>query len=115
MAQRVQILLVCDLHDDDTAGTQTVTFAVDGSAYEIDLCESHAAKMRDSFAPFVAAARRSGRGAGGSAGRRRRGGRSTGGIDPVAVRSWARANNVKVSERGRISAEVLEQYAAAKK
>jgi hypothetical protein len=28
------------------------------------------------------------------------------------VREWAKAHGVKVSERGRISAEVLEQYAA---
>jgi hypothetical protein len=111
MAQRVQILLVCDLHGDDTAGTETVTFGVDGANYEIDVCEKHGAELRGAFAPYVAAARRAGRG-GGSGGRRRRGGRSSGGFDPAAVRTWAKSNGVKVSERGRISAEVLEQYAA---
>jgi hypothetical protein len=115
MAQRFQVLLVCDLHDDETPGTETISFAVDGTTYEIDTCESHSAKLRDDFAPYVAAGRRAGRGSGGSSGRRRRGGhRSSSGIDPAAVRAWARANNVKVSERGRISAEVLEQYAAKK-
>jgi hypothetical protein len=115
MAQRVQILLVCDLHGDDTPGTETVSFAVDGTTYEIDACDRHAAELRDAFAPYVAAGRRAGRGGTGSSGRRRRGGaRSAGGVDPAAVRAWARSNGVKVSERGRISAEVLERYAAKK-
>jgi Lsr2 len=116
MAQRFQVLLVCDLHDDETPGTETVTFAVDGTTYEIDTCEAHGAELRDAFAPYVAAGRRSGRAATPSAGRRRRGaGRSAGGVDPAAVRAWARSNNVAVSERGRISADILAQYAAAKK
>ena len=49
MAQRV--LLVCDLDDDDRTGAQTVSFAVDGTKYEIDLCEDHAAALRDAVAP----------------------------------------------------------------
>ena len=89
-------------------------FAVDGAAYEIDVCERHGATLREAFAPYIAAGRRAGRAAGGPA-RRRRGQRSAGGVDSSAVRAWARAHNVKVSERGRISADVLERYAAAKK
>jgi hypothetical protein len=115
MAQRFQVLLVCDVHGDETPGTETVHFAVDGTAYEIDTCDSHAAKLRAAFAPFVAAGRRAGRSSGGAAGRRRRGSRSATGADPAAVRAWARSNNVKVSERGRISADVLERYTASKK
>jgi hypothetical protein len=113
MAQRFQVLLTCDVHGDDTPGTETVTFALDGVTYEIDTCDAHGAELRDAFAPYVAAARRANRGSG-SSGRRRRGHRSSGGVDPAAVRAWARSNNVKVSERGRISADVLEQYAASK-
>jgi hypothetical protein len=111
MAQRVQVLLTCDIHGDDTPGTETVTFALDGSAYEIDVCEAHAAKLRDAFAAYTGTARRAGRSPR-SAGRSRRG-RTPTGVDPAAVRAWARSSGVKVSERGRISADVLEQYAAA--
>jgi hypothetical protein len=114
MAQRFQVLLVCDLHGDETPGVETVNFAVDGATYEIDVCEAHGAKLRSAFAPYVAAGRRAGRG-GTAAGRRRRGQRSAGGVDPAAVRAWARSHNVKVSERGRISAELLARYAASKK
>jgi hypothetical protein len=104
--------LVCDVHGDDTEGTETLNFTVDGSSYEIDLCDQHVAEFHDSFARYVAAGRRSHRSAGG--GRRRRSGRSvTGDFDPAAVRVWAKQNGIKVSERGRISAEVVEQYHAA--
>lgn len=120
MAQRVQVLLVCDLHgDDETPGTETVTFALDGSSYEIDVCDDHAAQLRDAFAPYVGAARRSGRGVatsrGGSARRAARGRRSAGaaGPDPADVRAWAKSQGLAVSERGRIPASLLDQYAAA--
>lgn len=112
MAQRVQVLLVCDLHDGEVEGDETITFALDGRAYDIDVCADHAAGLRDAFAPYVGAARRSG--SGGGRGRARRGGGSAApSVDPAAVRAWARSNGIKVSERGRISADVLEQYSAA--
>src|SRR5579875_1776741 len=61
MAQRVQVLLVCDVHDDDTTpGTETIPFAIDGTSYEIDVCDEHGAELRDALATFVAAARRTG-------------------------------------------------------
>jgi hypothetical protein len=113
MAQRVQVLLVCDLHDDDTPGTETVNFALDGAAYEIDVCDRHAAKLREAFAPYLGAARRAGRV--GAGGRRRRGRGGAGKIDPAEVRAWARSNNIAVNERGRISADLLDRYASAKK
>ena len=62
MAQKVQILLVCDLHDGDVEGTETVSFAVDGAAYEIDVCDAHGAELRDRLAGRVRAGRRGARG-----------------------------------------------------
>ena len=111
MAQRVQVLLVCDLHEGDVEGTETITFGLDGSTYEIDVCEAHGRELRDAYAPFVGAARRAGRTAGGP---RRGGGRSRGGTNDVAqIREWARSNGHQVSERGRISATVRAAYDAA--
>src|SRR3954449_13586027 len=96
MAQRVQVILVCDLHEGEVEGTETITFGLDGSAYEIDVCEAHGKELRDAYAPFVGAARRAGRsGAGGQ--RRGRASRSGGGANDVAqVREWARSNGHKV-------------------
>ena len=109
MAQKVQVLLVCDLHDNDEEGTETVTFALDGSTYEIDVCESPAAQLRDSFATSVGAARRAGRG--GAPKRAGAGRPAKAGGDRVAqIREWARANGHQVNDRGRLPASVVAAY-----
>lgn len=109
MAQRVQVILVCDLHEGETPGTETVTFALDGSAYEIDVCEAHGRELRDAFAPYVGAGRRA---SGRSSGGRRR--RSRGGSGEAAqIREWARSQGLAVPERGRVPADLAEKYAAA--
>ena len=104
MAQRVNIVLEDDL--DGSEADETVTFALDGVTYEIDLNAANAAGLRDSLAPYVGHARR--------AGGRRAAGRpssSRGGKrDLTDVRDWARKNGHKVSDRGRISAEIQAAY-----
>ena len=115
MAQKVQVLLVCDLHDGDVEGTETVAFGLDGSSYEIDVCDDHAADLRDAFAPYVGAARRAGRAPARAAAPRR--GRPAGsaktGDRTAEIREWARANGHQVSERGRLSATLVAAYEAA--
>jgi hypothetical protein len=118
MAQKVQVMLVCDLHEDEVEGSETIAFALDGSAYEIDVCEQHGGELRDAFAPYVGAARRAGRPAATAAPRRsgRGSSRSSGGNDRErvqAIREWARANGHKVSERGRLSSSLVEAYEKA--
>lgn len=115
MAQKVQVMLVDDL--DGTEATETVSFALDGNSYEIDLTDAHAAELRDALAPWVGAARRASGSRSaprGSSGRTSR--PSTAGSDRErvqAVREWARANGHTVSDRGRLSAEVQRAYDAA--
>lgn len=117
MAQRVQVLLVCDVHEDDTPGSQTVTFGLDGATYEIDLCDQHVAELHSSFAPFVGAGRRTSGGRGRPAnGRSASAGGRRGGTDRQRtqdIRQWARANGLSVNERGRIPAEIVAQYESA--
>ena len=113
MAQKVQVLLVCDLHDGDEEGTETIAFGLDGAAYEIDVCDSHGAELRDAFAPYVGQARRAGRGSA-VTGRRKTAGRGSGSPDRVAaIREWGRKNGHQVSERGRLSASLVEAYEKA--
>ena len=113
MAQRVQVLLVCDLHEGDVEGTETITFGLDGSTYEIDVCEQHGRELRGAYAPYVGAGRRAGRGSGGQRGGSR-GRRSRGGSNEVAeIREWARKNGHQVNERGRIPAPIRAAYDAA--
>jgi hypothetical protein len=107
MAQKVQVLLVDDI--DGGTADETVTFGLDGVSYEIDLNTANAAKLRDALAPWTGHARKvSGRAARSAAPRSR----SSRG-DAQAIRDWAKAHGHKVSERGRISAEVKAAYEAA--
>ncbi len=118
-------IYTCDMeHDGEPVsdGVEAVTFALDGTSYEIDLCPDHQAELRDAFAPFVGSAQKTGRGSSTSPRRSSRpssgsgGGRSSGGSDREEVqriREWARENGHTVSERGRLSSSVLEAYRAA--
>lgn len=106
MAQRVQILLEDDL--DGSEATETVNFALDGKAYEIDLSAANSAQLRDDLAKWIGHAR-SIRGRQRLAPTRAASGRT----DLNKVREWGRKNGFKVSDRGRVSAEVREAYARA--
>jgi hypothetical protein len=113
MAQKVQVTLVDDI--DGSAAAETVSFSLDGVAYEIDLNAKNAAKLRDAFATYVGSGRRVG-GRSAAGGRRRTASARAGGNPETAkIREWARKNGHKVSERGRISAEVTEAYRKAGK
>ena len=112
MAQKVQVVLIDDIDGGDA--DETVTFALDGVSYEIDLNTDNAAKLRDALAVWVGNARRvSGRSSSGRSTSRSSGRRSAGSEDTAAIREWAKENGYQVSERGRISAEVREAYGKA--
>src|SRR4051794_24539725 len=92
---------------------RTVSFAVDGTTYEIDLSKKNAAAFDKAFKPYVEAARKVRRSPGRSATGRGAGRRHPSGPDLATVRDWARANGHSVADRGRIPATILEAYAAA--
>ncbi|MBN2176438.1 MAG: Lsr2 family protein [Demequinaceae bacterium] len=101
MAQKVQVILIDDV--DGGSADETVSFALDGVHYEIDLSASRAGELRAAFEPWTARARRVGPRSS------RRSGKSS---DVAAMRAWAKANGYAVNERGRIPAEVRQAYAA---
>ena len=107
----IVVMRVVEVFEDDLQGGKadvTVAFALDGTAYEIDLSDSNAQRLRDALQPFVAVARPAvvtkqarrtpGRGSGESA---------------AQVRDWARSQGLQINERGRIPATVLSAYRAA--
>lgn len=105
MAQRIHVVLEDDI--DGAPAEETVSFALDGVSYEIDLSADNAAKLRDDVAVWIGHARRSG-------GRKQTSRARSGGRKNVGeVREWARANGYQVSDRGRISGEVQRAYDAA--
>jgi hypothetical protein len=116
--------IVTMLRDDIDGSTaeRTVAFVWGGAGYEIDLSKKNLAEFEAILAPYLTAARRvggratslRGRGASrsGARGRSSANGAAGAGIDLGAVRSWAEANGHAVAARGRISATVLDAYAA---
>ncbi len=59
MAQKTVVTVVCDLpHDGEVDGTESVSFAFDGNAYEIDLCGPHSKELREKIGAFADHARR---------------------------------------------------------
>ncbi|WP_021599629.1 histone-like nucleoid-structuring protein Lsr2 [Actinomadura welshii] len=108
MAQKVEVLLVDDI--DGGEADETVSFSIDGTSYEIDLSKKNAAKLRGGLEPFVAGARKARK----TPGRGGRGARTAGSRERSAeIREWAKGQGIKVNERGRIPANVIEQYEAA--
>ena len=106
MARKVQVLLEDDIDGGEAA--ETVSFALDGRSYEIDLNEHNARALRDALAPWIAAGRR----AGGRVpeARQKSSRRPT---DTADIRRWAADNGIPVSARGRISADLRARYEAA--
>jgi nucleoid-associated protein Lsr2 len=107
MARSVAVVVTDDL--DGSPDAETVTFGLDGMTYEIDLSADNRARLERDFAPYMEAGRRISRGRiRGSQGRP-----AAPRIDRAAVRAWAKENGFQVSERGRISAELMSQYESA--
>jgi len=109
MAKQIQEILIDDL--DGGEANETVSFAIDGSSYEIDLSDLNAKKLRDALTPFVQRARRAG--AVPTRRRGRSGQRAMTREKSAEIRQWAKAHGLPVSERGRIASTVVEKYEAA--
>lgn len=113
MAQRTEIILIDDV--DGSSAAETIEFALDGVTYEIDLSDTNATRLRSDLSDWMEKARRTG-------GKKKRGGvasasssssSSTGRKEHLAgLRAWAKENGIQVSERGRVPADVEEQYRA---
>ncbi len=104
MAQKIQIVLEDDL--DGSKATETVTFGLDGTSYEIDLNDSNAAALRDALGGYIGHARKV------TAGPRRgrKAATTPDGASAREIREWARANGHEVPDRGRVSADVRAAY-----
>lgn len=109
MAQKVQVLLVDDL--DGGEADETVTFALDGKSYEIDLTTANADKLRGLLEPYLKGGRRTGGRAGGRG--KARPVAASGGQDTAAIRAWAKENGFEVNDRGRVPASIREAYEKA--
>ena len=110
MAQKVSVTFACDYDEKEIPDGQHMTrvFSVDGRDYEIDLCERHSQKFDEVFRRFAVRARKAphrvGRAKQRTAAHRKR---------SADIRAWAKDNDVSVSDRGRIPADVIARYGAS--
>jgi hypothetical protein len=109
MALRTRVVTCDDL--DGSEGASRVTFAYDGTSYEIDLREEHRAQLDAVLAKYIAAARRTGpalirpdrRIRPHPADRRR---------ELQIIRAWARQQGLPISDHGRVPVAVQRAYNA---
>jgi hypothetical protein len=96
---------------DGSPAVETVRFGYAGREYEIDLNEEHASQLDETLATYLEHARKV------DGVRPRRGRRVEGERrspeELRAIRQWAREQGLKVSDRGRIAADIVEKYDAA--
>ncbi|GAA3717343.1 Lsr2 family protein [Terrabacter ginsenosidimutans] len=102
--------LVDDIDGNDA--DETITFALDGTTYEIDLSHQNAAALREAIRPYTRVARKAGDGR--QASRSRITLPSTGQSRNAEIRAWAHSNGHDVPARGRIPQRVVAAYQAAK-
>lgn len=115
MAQRTVTVLIDDITGKELPDGQgeTVSFALDGHQYELDIDHKTADKLRAEMGTYIKAGRRVG---GARQSLESRGHRGVTRRDPLqtkAIRDWAKSNGYDVSGRGRIRADIVEEYEAA--
>jgi Lsr2 len=98
---------------DKSPADETVSFALDGARYEIDLSARNAKRLRAQLQPWITAGRR-------VAGRKRRHvgvgtpfPQASDRAQSAAIREWAHRNGYEVSSRGRLPRAVLDAYGAS--
>jgi hypothetical protein len=116
--QKIITTLVDDV--DGSEASQTVTFGLDGTTYEIDLNDAHAEELRATIDKFLGAARR----VGGRVPKPRSApaakvisGKPSNITklkpDNSVIRAWARSNGYTLGDKGRISADIVKAYEEA--
>jgi hypothetical protein len=109
MVQRTEVLLTDDLEGTSISAGKggTITFALDGKTYEIDLNAKNSKALRKTLAPYVEAARpvRTPRGV--------KVRRTQVGADVRTIKEWARANGYQFNDRGRVPNNIREAFEAA--
>ncbi len=104
MAQKIQMMLLDDI--DGSEAAETVRFALDGSAYEIDLSAGHAGQLRESVARYAEHARK----VQGREARAARQGSRQPRQDATTIRAWLTDNGYDLKDRGRIPANLIAAY-----
>jgi len=108
MATLTQVTLTCDVCG-KAKDIETRTIGLDGDMYQIDLCPKDGKGLSQAAAGYVSSARtitprRAARG---------NGRRPSSRTETAAVRDWAKATGLQISDRGRVPAAIFRDYQAA--
>jgi nucleoid-associated protein Lsr2 len=108
MARKISRLVVCDFpHDKMLEGTESMTFALNGTAYEIDLCGAHGTQFSEQVGQYAQYARRIG-----ANGRLAKARRTPNRDKSADIREWARMLGLEIRDRGRLRKSVIAAYEA---
>lgn len=114
MASRTVVTLHCDVpHPMETRATEALSFGFDGRAYDIDLCAEHGEELRAHITSLTEHARRTASSAYGGAAPRTYQFRVAARERNALIRDWAREHGRQVSDRGRLSASLVQEYESA--
>ena len=108
MATLTQITLTCDVCG-KAKDVQSRTIGLDGKTYEIDLCPKDGKGLSKAAAGYISKARK----ITAMPAPRHNGHRPRSRAETAAIRDWARASGMKISDRGRVPAAVFRDYQAA--
>lgn len=111
MATHTSVQLIDDI-DGKSEAAETVQFGLDGAAFEIDLTEANAAKLRKALDRYVDAGRRIRSTSPSTRQTTSRRGEGRGRDELAQIRAWAVEAGYEVAERGRIAKNILEAYDA---
>lgn len=105
MAKKTIVTLVDDLTGEDIADGkgETVSFALDGKSYELDLTTKNADKFRGLFQDYIAVATKVGR-------KTRTTQYNNTKTNTKEIREWAKEQGMDVPDRGRLPADVMEAW-----
>jgi len=96
-----KILLIDDLSGEESESVQTVAWMFNGAYYEIELSEKSVEQFEKALGRFIKASREI---------RRITAAAKGDATDAEKARQWAKARGMDVGDRGRLPAEILDQY-----
>lgn len=108
MAQKISVLLIDDMSGGEA--DETVDFGLDGVSYEIDLSHGNSQELHNLLKPYIDKGRK-------VTGTARRPSKSRTAASDEArnrdMRAWAKGQGLKISERGRVPADIVAKYEEA--
>jgi hypothetical protein len=108
VAQKTVVTLLDDLDGSEAEGT--ITFALNGVQYDIDLSKKNSDKLTKALAPYLASARKVSTM---TSPRTNKTSTSRSRPNPADVRAWARSEGIEVKDKGRVPAELIVKFQAA--